>query len=162
MEHSLWVEKYRPIDLSTYIGNEHLKSKVKLYLENEDVPHLLLYGRAGTGKTTLAKVIVGSTVSKRVDKFFKEDSVGMALAGRGKFFKEFRNTTQIGGVLEEASEEYIEMVASSILDLEKDNREERGMTYAEGILDSVLFPVKYPDQAAAILISVGILPTGVV
>jgi replication factor C small subunit len=57
MEHSLWVEKYRPQDLSTYVGNEHLKSKVKIYLESEDVPHLLLYGRAGTGKTTLAKII---------------------------------------------------------------------------------------------------------
>ena len=57
MSHSLWVEKYRPKDLSTYIGNEHLKSKVKVYLESEDVPHLLLYGRAGTGKTTLAKII---------------------------------------------------------------------------------------------------------
>ena len=57
MSHSLWVEKYRPKDLSTYIGNEHLKSKVSIYLESEDVPHLLLYGRAGTGKTTLAKII---------------------------------------------------------------------------------------------------------
>ena len=56
-EHSLWVEKYRPTDLKTYIGNEHLKSKVELYLENDDVPHLLLYGKAGTGKTTLAKIV---------------------------------------------------------------------------------------------------------
>jgi DNA polymerase III delta prime subunit len=56
-EHSLWVEKYRPNDLSTYIGNEHLKDKVEVYLESGDVPHLLLYGKAGTGKTTLAKII---------------------------------------------------------------------------------------------------------
>jgi len=60
MSHSLWVEKYRPKDLSTYIGNEHLKEKVKVYLESEDVPHLLLYGRAGTGKTTLAKIVVNN------------------------------------------------------------------------------------------------------
>ncbi len=60
MSHSLWVEKYRPHNLQTYIGNEHLKEKVKVYLESGDVPHLLLYGRAGTGKTTLAKVIVGN------------------------------------------------------------------------------------------------------
>jgi len=56
-EHYLWVEKYRPDSLDTYIGNEHLKEKVKIYLESEDVPHLLLYGKAGTGKTTLAKII---------------------------------------------------------------------------------------------------------
>ena len=60
MSHSLWVEKYRPTDLSTYVGNEHLKEKVKVYLESEDVPHLLLYGKAGTGKTTLAKIVVNN------------------------------------------------------------------------------------------------------
>ena len=60
MSHSLWVEKYRPKDLSTYVGNEHLKDKVKVYLESEDVPHLLLYGKAGTGKTTLAKIVVNN------------------------------------------------------------------------------------------------------
>ena len=58
IKHSLWVEKYRPTTLDTYIGNEHLKSKVKVYLESGDLPHLLLFGKAGTGKTTLAKLLV--------------------------------------------------------------------------------------------------------
>ena len=58
LEHSLWVEKYRPTSLDTYIGNEHLKSKVSVYLESGDLPHLLLFGKAGTGKTTLAKLLV--------------------------------------------------------------------------------------------------------
>ena len=58
LEHTLWVEKYRPATLDTYIGNEHLKSKVSKYLESGDLPHLLFYGRAGTGKTTLAKLLV--------------------------------------------------------------------------------------------------------
>ena len=60
IKHSLWVEKYRPTTLDTYIGNEHLKSKVKVYLESGDLPHLLLFGRAGTGKTTLAKLLVNN------------------------------------------------------------------------------------------------------
>ncbi len=60
IKNTLWVEKYRPQTLETYIGNEHLKSKVKVYLESGDLPHLLLYGRAGTGKTTLAKLLVNN------------------------------------------------------------------------------------------------------
>ena len=58
IKNTLWVEKYRPSSLDSYIGNDHLKSKVKLYLESGDLPHLLLFGRAGTGKTTLAKLLV--------------------------------------------------------------------------------------------------------
>jgi DNA polymerase III delta prime subunit len=56
-ENTLWVEKFRPGTLDGYVGNEHIIDKVKLYLENGDVPHLLFYGQAGTGKTTLAKII---------------------------------------------------------------------------------------------------------
>jgi replication factor C small subunit len=57
MSNSLWVEKYRPDTLEGYVGNQHILEKVKIYIQNEDVPHLLLYGQAGTGKTTLAKII---------------------------------------------------------------------------------------------------------
>jgi len=60
INHSLWVEKYRPAKLDDYVGNEHLKNKVAGYIETEDVPHLLFFGKAGTGKTTLAKLIVNS------------------------------------------------------------------------------------------------------
>ena len=60
IKNTLWVEKYRPSTLDSYIGNKHLRSKVKVYIESGDLPHLLLYGRAGTGKTTLAKLLVNN------------------------------------------------------------------------------------------------------
>ena len=60
VNNSLWVEKYRPRKLTEYVGNEHLKQKVSDYLTSGDVPHLLFFGKAGTGKTTLAKLIVNS------------------------------------------------------------------------------------------------------
>ena len=59
-EHTLWVEKYRPSNLDTYIGNDQLKGKVKVYLESGALPHLLLFGKAGTCKTTLAKLLVNN------------------------------------------------------------------------------------------------------
>ena len=55
---TLWVEKYRPALLDNYIGNEHLKKQIDRNIEENDLPHYLFYGGAGTGKTTLAKILV--------------------------------------------------------------------------------------------------------
>jgi replication factor C small subunit len=57
-EHSLLVEKYRPIKLENYVGNEHLKTTISKYIEQNDIQNLIFYGQAGGGKTTLAKLIV--------------------------------------------------------------------------------------------------------
>jgi replication factor C small subunit len=54
----LWVEKYRPITLDGYVGNEVIKNKIADYLEQGSIQNLLLHGVAGTGKTTLAKLLV--------------------------------------------------------------------------------------------------------
>ena len=56
----LWVEKHRPTTLDNYIGNEQLKAKVGRFIASGDVPHLLLSGPAGTGKTTIAKIIASN------------------------------------------------------------------------------------------------------
>ena len=53
----LWVEKYRPQVLEDYVGNEVIKSKIEDYLKQGSIQNLLLHGVAGTGKTTLAKLI---------------------------------------------------------------------------------------------------------
>lgn len=58
--HDLWVEKYRPVNLDTFIGNDLIKDKSKQFISNNDIPHLLLYGRAGGGKTTLAKILANN------------------------------------------------------------------------------------------------------
>lgn len=58
MENSLLVEKYRPTVLENYVGNEHIKKTISQYLEQNDIQNLIFYGPAGTGKTTLAKLII--------------------------------------------------------------------------------------------------------
>lgn len=57
-EHTIWVERYRPDTLENYIGNETLKEKFAHYIQTQDIPHLLFYGTAGTGKTTAAKILM--------------------------------------------------------------------------------------------------------
>ena len=56
-KHSLLVEKYRPTNLDNYVGNENIKDTIKGYISQNDIQNLLFYGPAGTGKTTLAKLI---------------------------------------------------------------------------------------------------------
>ena len=57
-DHGLLVEKYRPTNIDNYVGNESIKNTVKKYISQNDIQNLLFYGPAGTGKTTLAKLIV--------------------------------------------------------------------------------------------------------
>ena len=56
--HSLLVEKYRSKVLDEYVGNENIKKTIQQYLNQNDIQNLIFYGPAGTGKTTLAKLIV--------------------------------------------------------------------------------------------------------
>ena len=59
-EHTLWVEKYRSQNLDSYVGNEQIKNTISKYLEQNDIQNFIFYGPAGTGKTTLAKLIVNN------------------------------------------------------------------------------------------------------
>jgi replication factor C small subunit len=59
-EHTIWAEKYRPNVLTDYVGNSSLKETVARYIKTNDIPHLLFFGKAGTGKTTLAKLIAST------------------------------------------------------------------------------------------------------
>ena len=58
LENSLLVEKYRPSELENYVGNKSIKKSIAQYLDQNDIQNLIFYGPAGTGKTTLAKLIV--------------------------------------------------------------------------------------------------------
>lgn len=59
MATELWAEKYRPKTVSEYVfTDENQRRQVESWVRDKTIPHLLLSGSPGTGKTTLAKVLV--------------------------------------------------------------------------------------------------------
>ena len=54
----LWVEKYRPHKISDTVLPKSLQDVFQQFVDDENVPHLLLSGRAGIGKTTVAKAML--------------------------------------------------------------------------------------------------------
>lgn len=95
-EHTLFVEKYRPATLDTYIGNETVKATFKKYLDTGDVPHLLLFGDAGSGKTTLAK-IVANTIAKDNYIYINASDENSIDTVRDKI-KQFASSVGFGGL----------------------------------------------------------------
>jgi len=57
MEHLLWTERYRPQTVEDCILPERLKETFQQYVQQKEIPNLLLTGGAGVGKTTIAKAM---------------------------------------------------------------------------------------------------------
>jgi DNA polymerase III delta prime subunit len=55
----LWVEKYRPKTVEGYVfKDDTLKEQINKWIKDGSIPHIMLSGNAGTGKTTLAKLLL--------------------------------------------------------------------------------------------------------
>lgn len=60
MSINLWIEKFRPKNLDEYVGSDVVKQRFGSFIEKGEIPHLLFHGKAGTGKTTMAKILVNN------------------------------------------------------------------------------------------------------
>ena len=58
LEHFLWVEKYRPKTVAETILPDQLKSVFQQFVDQKNIPNLILSGNAGVGKTTIARAML--------------------------------------------------------------------------------------------------------
>jgi DNA polymerase III delta prime subunit len=71
----LWVEKYRPKTVDGYVfKDETLKEQIEKWIKDKTIPHLLFSGNAGTGKTTLAKILLNEIGVQDTDILFANGS----------------------------------------------------------------------------------------
>jgi len=71
MAKELWVEKYRPSSVDTYVFKDDAQRKqVQNWIDDGGIPHLLFSGSPGTGKTTLAKVLIAELGVEHADVLY--------------------------------------------------------------------------------------------
>jgi len=71
MAKDLWVEKYRPTNVGEYVfRDESQRKQVQNWIDDGGIPHLLFSGSPGTGKTTLAKVLIAELKVEAADVLY--------------------------------------------------------------------------------------------
>jgi DNA polymerase III delta prime subunit len=71
----LWVEKYRPSTMAEYVFTDDVqRQQVETWVKQQSIPHLLLSGSPGTGKTTLAKMLIAELDIDEYDVLYSNGS----------------------------------------------------------------------------------------
>ena len=96
----LWTEKYRPETIKQVMGNESFVSDAKSWIENNDIPNLLLHGPAGTGKTSAGIALAKDVLKDGFGTNFLElnASDDRKLETVRTKIKEFASTGKMGNV----------------------------------------------------------------
>ncbi|MEM5829810.1 MAG: replication factor C small subunit [Candidatus Aenigmatarchaeota archaeon] len=96
----VWAEKYRPTRLSEVINQKHIIERIKAFVKEKNIPHMLFAGPAGTGKTTVALCIAyelyGKNWRQNILSTNASDERGIDVI-RGQI-KDFARTKPIGDV----------------------------------------------------------------
>ena len=66
--HQVWTEKYRPKSLDEVVGNREIISTLKMFLKEQNMPHLFFSGRAGVGKTSAIQAFASDLYGREYEE----------------------------------------------------------------------------------------------
>jgi replication factor C small subunit len=96
--HTIWIEKYRPVKLADIVGQDEIIERLSSYVKTKNIPHLLFTGTAGVGKTTaavtLAREIFGESWHMNFRELNASDERGIEVVRNQ--IKQFARTTPLG------------------------------------------------------------------
>lgn len=96
--HTIWIEKYRPVRLLDIVGQDAIVERLASYAKTKNLPHLLFTGTAGVGKTTaavaLAREIFGGDWQMNFRELNASDERGIDVVRNQ--IKQFARTTPLG------------------------------------------------------------------
>lgn len=72
IEEILWAEKYRPKTLDDIVNQKEIVERLKKFVKEKNMPHLLFAGPPGTGKTTAALALVHDLYGDNYEQYFLE------------------------------------------------------------------------------------------
>jgi replication factor C small subunit len=72
LEEALWTEKYRPRTLNDVVNQKEIVERLKKFISEKNMPHLLFAGSPGTGKTTIALALVHDLFGENFRDYFLE------------------------------------------------------------------------------------------
>jgi replication factor C small subunit len=98
-DHTIWIEKYRPVRLADIVGQEEIVERLQSYVRSGSMPHLLFTGSAGVGKTTaaiaLAREFYGDTWHMNFRELNASDERGIDVVRNQ--IKQFARISPLGG-----------------------------------------------------------------
>lgn len=98
MEHSIWIEKYRPRKFEEFKGQKEIVKRIQSFVEHKNVPNMLFAGPAGVGKTSISLIIAKELYGENWRENFLElnssDDRGIDVVRNT--IKDFARTKSIG------------------------------------------------------------------